>query len=555
MSLAFQKVFSCNNYNVVVGMLFKEISCYEDTSPSSPLRLAAWSFGLIGYSARSFLCNGIAKGFDLGITGTSLRSAKVQVKSSELLQKKVLREVELGRIMGPFQEPPVNGFHLLPLALIEKKEQGKFRLIHNLSAPRGFSVNAAIDDTLKSVSYCKVSDVVRYLTRHGLQSEYYLAKFDIQDAFRMVPVHKSCWKYLGMSVGGAYFVDTRLPMGCGTSCAIFQAISSALCWMMEQRCPGVRVFGYLDDFLLVSEGLFAANNHMSQFALLCEELGVPIAHNKTQGPCASLVFLGIGIDAAHRYLYLDEDRVHKTLSQLDEALRKRSFKRYEWESLLGILNFLCNVVVPGRVYMSRLSRKLAGGKFWVHMDASTREDLFSWRSFVANRMCRPFPMITPGCKKWHLYTDAAASIGYGALLDRKWFCGAWSDPWWSRQNIMLLELYPIWAGLQLWASVFQDCQVVLHTDNEALVSVLAKGSSKLHYANAMLRDICLLSMRMNVTLLPEHVPGRDNILADLLSCLQVQKFLSLGHGQVDVQSISLTEGLVPMSCKRMLRSF
>ena len=49
--------------------------------------------------------------------------------------RKVQREVELGRIAGPFDVPPLAAFKSTPLALREKSTPGEFRLLHTLSYP------------------------------------------------------------------------------------------------------------------------------------------------------------------------------------------------------------------------------------------------------------------------------------------------------------------------------------------------------------------------------------------------------------------------------------
>ena len=41
-----------------------------------------------------------------------------------------------------------------------------------------------------------------------------------------------------------------------------------------------------------------------------------------------------------------------------------------------------------------------------------------------------------------LVTDAAASLGYGAIWGKEWFNGAWPEAW-SGKNITLLELFLI----------------------------------------------------------------------------------------------------------------
>ena len=93
-----------------------------------------------------------------------------------------MEEVQANSVIGPFKYPPFFDLHISPLRLIEKKVAGKFRLIHNLSSPSGHSVNDSIPDELKSVKYCKVSDVVDYLLKNR-SKESVLTKFNIKDAF------------------------------------------------------------------------------------------------------------------------------------------------------------------------------------------------------------------------------------------------------------------------------------------------------------------------------------------------------------------------------------
>lgn len=468
------------------------------------------------------------------------------------MKQKLLAEVLLDRLLGPFASVPIPGLKISPLALVEKREAGKFRLIHNLSSPLGHSVNDAIRPELKSVKYCKVSDVVDHLLRRGGERGF-LIKFDIKDAFRVVPVHRDDWKLLGMVCEGAYFVDTKLPMGCGTSCAIFQSLTRAVGWVMEQRFPDAKVFGYLDDFLIYSENMGSALRHKAGFMALCEELGLPLAHNKTQGPEERMVFLGIGIDLSKRCLYLDTVRVREAIAKIDNFVSKRSHRRVDWQSMVGTLSFLSQVVVPGRAFMSRVSRKLSGPAFWIHLDPMTKEDLGCWKTFLLDNLFRSFDMMdTELPPAFHIYTDASGSCGFGAVMNKRWFCGLWLDDWWTRQNIMLLELYPIWASLHVWKGQLAGSCVMFHTDNEALVSVLRSRCSKLPLANVLLRDISLLCMYRGIHLRVVHIPGVRNTVADALSRSQVERFKVLTKGEVEELPEVVPGRFSTRGCKHML---
>jgi hypothetical protein len=469
-----------------------------------------------------------------------------------MLREKLLNEVSLGRLLGPYLSVPIPSLHISPVALVEKKAPGKFRLIHNLSAPVGHSVNDAISDDLKTVHYCRVSDVVDHVLRHDVIGGF-LTKFDVKDAFRVVPVHRDDWKFLGMFCEGAYFINIMLPMGCGTSCAIFQSLTRAVQWMMERRFPEVRVFGYLDDFLLCSRDARSAREHKSGFVHMCETLGLPLAHDKTKGPDARLVFLGIGIDLESRSLFLDEERVRGAVEKIDHFVSKRSHRRVGWQSMVGTLSFLSQVVVPGRAFMSRVSEKLSGSSFWIHLDPMVREDLVCWKDFLLNNLFRSFDMMDSELlPAFHIFTDASGSCGFGAVMGSSWFYGRWQDGWWSRQNVMLLELYPIWASLHVWKLRLEASCVMVHTDNEALVAVLNSRRSKLPLANLLLRDISLLCMYKGIKLRVVHIPGVENCLADALSRSQMGRFRTLTKGGMDELPVVVEERYSTVACKHML---
>ena len=59
-----------------------------------------------------------------------------------VVDQKISKELQLGRIMGPYDEPPhVQNYKISPLGVVPKKTPGKFRIIHHLSYPEGSSVN------------------------------------------------------------------------------------------------------------------------------------------------------------------------------------------------------------------------------------------------------------------------------------------------------------------------------------------------------------------------------------------------------------------------------
>lgn len=85
------------------------------------------------YQLREGFCSGFripSTAVASGLGGWNLASACAKPK---IVTAKLLAEVALGRIAGPFCSSPVEDLRLSPLGLVPKKEPGKFSLIHHFS--------------------------------------------------------------------------------------------------------------------------------------------------------------------------------------------------------------------------------------------------------------------------------------------------------------------------------------------------------------------------------------------------------------------------------------
>ena len=70
-------------------------------------------------------------------------------------------------------------------------------------------------------------------------------------------------------------------------------MQSFLNWLICQRTGSEDIDHYLDDYIFAAEGHSdKCQSLMREFLVMCQELGVPIAQEKSEGPSTSLVFLG-----------------------------------------------------------------------------------------------------------------------------------------------------------------------------------------------------------------------------------------------------------------------
>ena len=201
------------------------------------------------------------------------------------------------------------------MGLVPKKESGSFRLIHDLSFPKGGSVNFWTPPEYTSVSYQNIETVIELVQENGFKC--LMSKADIQDAFRLIPIHPAEHHLLGFQWDGQFYHDAALPMGASASCQLFESFSTALQWILNEKFQIKGVSHLLDDFFFVGE----ANTNKCSVALntlltLAEALGVPIKSEKTQSPTTCIVIYGIEIDSEAMVARLPQEKIDKILGLL-----------------------------------------------------------------------------------------------------------------------------------------------------------------------------------------------------------------------------------------------
>ena len=92
------------------------------------------------------------------------------------------------------------------------------------------------------------------------------------------------------------------------------------------------------------------------------------------------------------------------------------------------------------------------------------------------------------------------------------------------RDITLLELIPVVLAISTWGSQFSNKRLIMHMDNEALVSVINKQTSKSKNVMTLVRNLVLCLLQNNTTFCSEHVPGSSNKIADSISRKQWSRF-------------------------------
>ena len=272
----------------------------------SPLtdRIAMWDKLLGPHPDKcfaAFLLSGLSEGFQIGFEHKywgRLKAANHNMLSCmdhrEVVEGYLAKECFLSRTAGPFEPDEIG---LIQIGVIPKKGKDTWRLIVDLSSPHGRSVNDGICSELCSLSYITVDMIGDRISELGWGT--LMAKLDIKSAFRIIPVHPVDRCLLGMQWQQRIYVDRVLPFGLRSAPRLFSAVADGLQFIA--RSQGIEnVAHYLDDFIVLGRpGSDQCDHDFQLLVRICEQLGVPLAEEKKEGPANKLEILGILFDREH----------------------------------------------------------------------------------------------------------------------------------------------------------------------------------------------------------------------------------------------------------------
>lgn len=505
----------------------------------TPLAAREWARELANHPDerfRKYIETGLSQGFRIGFDHgrQTCKVAKKNMLSAyqnpSVVDDYLAKEVSLGRVCGPLEVSVCPGLQVSRFGTIPKAHQpGEFRLILDLSHPRGASVNDGVQKELCSLQYASVGEAVRKVL--AMEEGSHLSKLDIKSAFRIVPVHPEDRNLLGMEWRGKRYIDMALPFGLRSAPKIFTAIGDALEWIL--RKAGIESIHYLDDFLVFGPAeMGVCLAQLEELKAIFGRLGVPIAVQKSEGPVRVITFLGILIDLVNKVLRLPDEKLQRLIIKIKEWGDKKACTKRELQSLIGHLSHACCVVRPGRTFLRRmidLTSKVDEPHHHINLGVGFRSDLLWWACFLPS--WNGTSMMT-GMNKAEeamgtVTSDASGSWGCGAFCSTgDWFQLQWPAGW-EKIHITIKELVPVVLAIALWGQHWKGTTVKCLCDNGAVVAGLNSGRSRDKRVMHLLRAMFLFTAKHSLFIVGEHIPGVQNTAADALSRDKLPLFLQL----------------------------
>ena len=490
-----------------------------------------------------YLCSGLEHGFDTLVSDTKLKTKECRNllsarENADTVQELLDSECANGYAYGPFSSAPFETYRVSPIGIATGKYSGKKRLIVDLSSPHNSknhsSINNLIDKDQCTLSYIRIDDAISKICEFGKGAV--LCKFDIKQAFKHCPIKKDQWHLFLVRWDGMYYVLTRLAFGCRSSPRIFDNLAQAICWIAENNYNIRCILHLLDDFLTIDPPSADGESTFSTMMFIFNSLKVPLSENKIEGPCTCLEYLGIILDSDSMQCRLPRDKVERIMKFIKELLSKRSCTKRELLQLLGHMNFASRVILAGRAFVSyllALASSVSELHYYVHLNSECRQDLFMWMEFLSNwnGISLFYESEFTSSFDIELHTDAASTKGFSVVYKTHWISEKWPKDMPSLPDnlasMAFMELYPIVVAAYVFGGEWQQKKIMFVCDNQSVNAILRKGRSRCPHIMKLMRTLTWLALTNNFHYSSIYIESRQNLSADLLSRLQVEKFRDL----------------------------
>lgn len=343
---------------------------------------------------------------------------------------------------------------------------------------------------------------------------------DLKDAYLHVPIHPFHQRFLAFRYREQDYIFRAMPFGLATAPRVFTSITRAI--LAHLRRQGLRVFAYLDDWLVVASSRRACIDTTSRVLNILHDLGWVVNETKSQlAPAQEIVYLGAAINLRTKIVRPTEERVASLVQLAASILQDGHASALSWQRLLGMMASLVDVLHLCRLRMRPLQQNLRAQFNQNSADPSTR--------VLLPEGCRPFLAwwtqpsnvnqgisIVDRLPQATITTDASL-MGWGATFGAQTTSGLWT-PAEAELHINVLETMAVHHAILHWATELSNHKVTVLSDNSTTVAYINRqGGTRSRSLLQKTWDLLTLSDEMNIHLRASHLAGDLNVVADALS--------------------------------------
>ena len=429
--------------------------------------------------------------------GDPLRRQALKAAVEELLQKNVLELV---------QDQNSPGFY--GRLFLRPKPDGRWRSIIDLSELNKFIINPSFQmETAGSI-------------QNSMRQGMWATSIDLKDAYFHIPVNRRFRKYMRIALFGQILQFRAMPMGLNVSARIFTKVMGETLKIM--RTEMILVKGYIDDWIFQNFVKVLLREQTVWAVLLTTEMGWIINLVKSElWPKQIIQYCGVLYNFIMGKAFVPLGRIEALESLVLAILKGNGASARQWARLLGQMGSMVNQIQLGALHRRPFQRfmqvnwdqKSQRWEKFLTLPKDLVEHLLWWLDRANTQLGVPLKPFKPNLS---LYTDASLT-GFGATLNNCHFKGNWS-PEEQTLHINNLELLAITKSVKHFQDLLRNQEVLFCTDNSTTVASFNKqGGTKSWELTTMAWELWTLLDSLNCRAKARHIPGRLNVVADMLS--------------------------------------
>ena len=344
----------------------------------------------------------------------------------------------------------------------------------------------------------------------------YMINIDLTDAYLTVPIHPNSQQFLRFLWQGQSYQFVTMPFGLNVAPRVFtKLMKPVIAWLRGQ---GVRMIIFLDDILVLAPTIDTLNQHARMTINLLESLGFLINYKKsTLVPTQRILFLGMLIDSSTMEFVLPTDKSENIQRECRNLLKTQLPSIRQISRVLGLLEFTRPAIWSAPLHYRHIQllqieslHQSCDYDTQVNLSREARLDLMWWIRNLPPLRGSP---ILPPTADLTISSDAS-KIGWGASWGKIRTGGRWNIQE-SQDHINILELKAAFFALKAFMKDQNNKVICLKIDNSTAVAYLNnKGGTHSHQLLHLTLEIWKWCETKRLYLLAQHVPGKNNVVAD-----------------------------------------
>ena len=502
----------------------------------------------------------IRDGVDIGCKG-QCRAASVAANTKgayvagQQVSDAIAGWVEEGLVFGPVEEHDVPAGAKINSILTRPKPNGSVRIILNLSAPEGISVNDGIDVADFPAVMSSTEAWLAVLNKAGRGCMF--AKTDWANAYKHLAVKLKDTDLQWFMWGGKFFKELMLVFGGSSSAGIFDLTAKVVLDIVCRLSgfPRSMVCQHLDDIIAAAAaGSVGLKEFDDTFQYVAGAIGVKLAPrddpDKSFGPSTVGVVFGVLYDTEKWTWALPPAKLQALVGLIKKLLGAEKVSVKEARSLVGKLVHIRALLPGGRFNVAHVmalgaeASRAADSRAPLELSAACKRQLHFWAMMlIACNGEAGIPRWPEWQPAWAMeaFCDAAggslesAGRGSGGVLGPWWYY----IPWAKRVNagkwevdgkkvgrkLTALELVGPLVFLVAGRRLVRGKNLKVWIDNAGAVAIWKKGySTECRLSTTIVTAVAAVAAALGCSISLEKITRCSCVAAELADKLSKADF-------------------------------